>query len=299
MTDRLVVIINPLAGGRGAAAIARETALVALVSREQRLATEVVVTSGPGHARALAATAVAAGARLICAWGGDGTVNEVMSALAGGPATLAIVPVGSGNGLARELGIPPRPRAALAAALTGQDRVIDVGAFDGRLFVNVAGVGLDARVARRFADGGAAGRGFRRYVAVTAREWLAASPDAHTVTVDGSPLREPTLFIAIANSRQYGNGVLVDPSARLDDGVLDVVAVRYRRPLPALLQVPRIFAGGIASLPGVSVRRGTHVVIETAQPVACHVDGEPFIGGPSIEVRVRPAALRVRVPPTR
>ena len=106
----------------------------------------------------------------MVAWGGDGTVNEVATALVGTAAALAIVPAGSGNGLARMLGMPADASRALGRILHGADRLIDVGDIDGRLFVNVAGVGFDAHIAGAFAAIGRARRGFLRYGLIVARE---------------------------------------------------------------------------------------------------------------------------------
>ncbi len=117
---------------------------------------EVLLTERVGHARELAKSAVRRGARLVLAWGGDGTINEVASALAFDEVPLGIVPAGSGNGLARELGVHPRPERAIADALQAVPRPMDLGEIDGRLFANMAGIGFDAHIASGFATGDAA-----------------------------------------------------------------------------------------------------------------------------------------------
>ena len=258
----------------------------------------VFVTERPGHAHELARMLMAQRVSTIVAWGGDGTVNEVASALAFSDTAMAIVPSGSGNGLARELGIPFRPDDALRVAIDGARKVMDAGELDGHLFFNVAGIGLDARVAHRFAAGGLIRRGFARYMEITLQELMSYAPDDHAIAIDGEILRERTLLIAVANARQYGNGALIAPDARIDDGQLDVVIVAARSPLRALLQVPRIFLGQIGQVPGVTIRKAAMFEITSARPVMYHVDGEPFVGGASIRGRVRPDALTVRVPRT-
>jgi YegS/Rv2252/BmrU family lipid kinase len=256
----------------------------------------VFLTERPGHARHIADAMLREGVSTIVAWGGDGTVNEIASALAFRDATLAIIPSGSGNGLARELHLPPDPATAIDIAVAGREVRIDAGELDGRLFFNLAGIGLDARVAHRFAAEGLLTRGFRRYLMITAQELFSYNPDDHTVVADGDAVRVRALLIAIANSRQYGNGALIAPEARLDDGRLDVVIVAARSPLSALVQVPRIFAGQIARISGVTMRPATNVTITSAKPVIYHVDGEPFVGSAEITARTRPGALRIRVP---
>lgn len=254
------------------------------------------MTEQRGHAHALARAALARGVSTVVAWGGDGTVNEVASALVFSDALLGIVPSGSGNGLARELAIPFDPPAAFDVALAGRERCIDAGELDGRLFFNIAGIGFDARVAHRFAAGGLVRRGFLRYVEIAAMELFTYKADDHTVVTDGTSVRVRALLVAIANARQYGNGALIAPQARVDDGRLDVVVVADRSLFAAILQAPRLFTGGIARVPGVTMRAATDIEITSAHSVFYHLDGEPYVGGASIVGRVRPRALRVRVP---
>src|SRR5690606_18347855 len=118
----------------------------------------------------------------------------------------------------------------------GATRLIDAGEFDGRLFVNVAGVGLDARVAHRFADGGPGRRGFARYAAITLDELFRFVPERLTISVDGAVIQQPTMLVAVANARQYGNGAIIAPQADLDDGRLDLVVVGARPALAAVAQ---------------------------------------------------------------
>ena len=293
----IAVIINPISGTGGRPGIARGRVERARAAIERRgLHGDVLVTEHHGHARELTRAAVARGVSALVAWGGDGTVNEVASELAFRPETLAIIPSGSGNGLARELKIPFDPDRAFEIALGGRDQIIDAGELDGHLFFNIAGIGLDARVAHRFAADGLLRRGFMRYLEITASELLSYQPDDHTIVADGESIRIRTLLVAIANARQYGNGALIAPQARLDDGKLDVVMVGHRSPLMALLQAPWVFAGQIGRLPGVLMRTAADVEVTSAHPVIYHIDGEPFVGSASIKAHVRPHALRIKIP---
>jgi YegS/Rv2252/BmrU family lipid kinase len=291
------VIINPISGaGRRRDAGRARAEQAATLLEQWRLDGEIFVTERPGHARQLAEAGYRRGASLFVAWGGDGTVNEVGSALAGSTASVAIVPSGSGNGLARELGIPLDPRSALRVALTGDSRLIDAGELDGHLFFNVAGLGLDARVAHRFAESGLHRRGFIRYIELALGEIASFSPLDCVLVSDAGDLRVRPLLIALANSRQYGNGALIAPDARLDDGQLDVVVVDHRPAWRALVQARRLFSGTVARLPGVSITRATAVTISADAPLVYHIDGEPHLGGTSLSARVHPLALRVVSP---
>jgi YegS/Rv2252/BmrU family lipid kinase len=297
VTAQLAVIINPISGTGGRLDVARRRAEHAAALLVQRgLEAEVILTERPGHARELTRAALARGVSTVVAWGGDGTVNEVASALAFRDATLAVVPSGSGNGLARELQIPLDPDRAFAVAVGSRERCIDAGELDGHLFFNIAGIGLDARVAHRFAADGLVRRGFLRYLEITAIELFTHKAEDHTIVTDGTAMRVRTLLVAIANSRQYGNGAIIAPEARLDDGRLDVIVIADRSPLAAMLQVPRVFTGQVATVPGVTMRAAREIEITSAQPVLYHVDGEPYIGGASIVAKPRASALRVKVP---
>ena len=296
MRPPLAFIINPVAGssrrGSGPAdllgAIRRRCAAAGADH-------EVAFTERAGHGRELAAALAGRGFSPVVAWGGDGTVNEVASALMRRDAVLGIVPAGSGNGLARELGISLRPGEAIETALRGRDRVIDVGELAGRPFVNLAGVGLPASVADLFAR--LSGRGLAGYVLATARELLRYRSERYAVATRERTIEQPALFIELANGRQYGNGAVVAPHARLDDGRLDLVSVDPVGPARAAWGLWRLFNGTIDRHSYVHCSRVDRVTISADRPLRFHVDGEPVQGGCSLSATVHPAALRVRVPP--
>ncbi len=268
------------------------------MSSHGRDPSNVFITERVGHARELALAVLARGVSTVVAWGGDGTMNEVGSALAFKDAAVALVPSGSGNGLARHLGIPFNAHAALDVALMGRDRTIDAGEIGGRLFFNVAGIGLDARVAHRFAVDGLEKRGFSRYLAITMRELARYQPDHLTITTPASLTRTSSLLVAIANGREYGNGAIIAPRARLDDGRLDVVIVARRPLVRACAELPLVFMGMIDRVGGVSMETTESVDITSPHPVVYHLDGEPIAGTRGIAARVRAGALRIKVPRT-
>jgi diacylglycerol kinase (ATP) len=292
----VVVIINPVAGGRrGSLPPDQRVKLVERALERHGLAGRVELTRAAGHGVDLARQARADGCTLVVAWGGDGTINEVASQLVGTGTTLGIVRAGSGNGLARELGIPARPGQALEIALAGRDRVIDVGEIEGHPFLNVAGIGFDAAMATEFNRMGGERRGPMRYVLQVARAGLTYPASRYTIEVDGRRLEIDALVVAIANLAQYGSRAVIAPSAQPDDGLLDVVVIEGRGTLGRIGLAPRLFNRTIHKAPGVTVLRTTHVVVRTGHPVPFHVDGEPHAGGTVIEAHIHPAALRVRV----
>ena len=294
---KVAIILNPISGTGG-----RPHLIERKIARAQRAVEAagvegvVLVTEAPDHAPELARRAVAAGATLVVVWGGDGTINQVASQLAFHDVTLAVIPSGSGNGLARELTIPCDTDRAFAVAFGRHERVIDAGEIGGRLFFNVAGVGLDAEVAHQFAINGLARRGFARYVEISARQLFSYQPREYSITADGMSIETTALVIALANGRQYGNGAIIAPGARLDDGTLELVVIAGRSAFTAIAQMPMLFSGRIAQLPGVTIMPVREVSIAAARGVVYHVDGEPCVGAESLRATIRPHALRVRVP---
>lgn len=293
----ITVIINPVSGTDASPGrVARSMALAERTIHEHGFTPDVRVTGGPGHATTLAREAIARGARQVIAWGGDGTLNEVGAALVDGPAALGIVRSGSGDGLARELGIDRDPAHALAAALEGTERSIDAGEIGGRLFFNVAGVGADAWIAHRFnARGPQARRGLLMYSALVLHASAAFVPAAYHVTADGEPVTADRAYLlTIANAPQFGNGVRIAPQAIMDDGLLDLVILRARTSASAIWRARRLLGGGVPAIAGVSRTRAKEIRITSEQPIDFHVDGDAVRGACELVARVRPGALRIR-----
>jgi diacylglycerol kinase (ATP) len=291
---RTLVVINPVSGPPRSRH-GDPGALARRVLARHDLEVEVAITTTRGDARRLAERACAAGTRLVVAWGGDGTINEVASALAFSDARLGIVPGGSGNGLARDLGLPLDPAGALEVVATGRERLIDAGRLNDALFVNVAGIGLDAEIARRLAMPEAR-RGLAGYVQATVAELPGYRARRYAIEVDGHRRERRALFIAVANSRQYGNGAQIAPAARLDDGKLDLVVIEDQPTWRLLAQLPAFFRGALGPGPGLSMDQVADAVIHADGPIGFHVDGEPLLGERCLRVGIHPGALRVVVP---
>jgi YegS/Rv2252/BmrU family lipid kinase len=263
----------------------------------QQLDAAIVFTECPGHATELARAALADGCERIVAVGGDGTMNEIAQALVGSPAALALVPCGSGNGLALHLGLPTQPRRSLALLADATARVvaIDTGTANGHPFFNAMGLGFDAEISLRF------NRLTRRGLAAYARTGLAAflrhRPERVTIS-DGYGTRETldVFIVAVANSDQYGNNARVAPGARVDDGLLDLVAVRPPGLLGTLPLIMRLFLGNFGKSPRVWRLRASQFVIERSAPGLIHTDGETHATGATVNVAVLPRSLRLLVP---
>ncbi len=239
--------------------------------------------------------AVEEGFAMIVAVGGDGTVSEIGKRLIGSPAALGVVPIGSGNGLARHLHLPLRLAAAIETIMAGRIETIDTAVVNQRPFLGVCGVGFDAEIAHRFHASTI--RGIRTYVVEGVRSWLRFREENYTLTIDGETVETPAFVVAVANSGQYGNEARIAPRASLKDGLLDVTIVRE----PSVLRVPdllhRLFRGTLAGARGVTLRQGREIVLRRSHDGPGHLDGEPVSLERELRFTIRPGSLRIVVPP--
>lgn len=262
---------------------------------------EVRFTEHAGHAAELAREAVASGFEVVLAVGGDGTANEVAQGLLGSPVAMGLVPHGSGNGLARTLGIPlRRPLMALRALEDAETRLMDVGLADGRVFLNVAGVGFDAAVGAAFQAHGDRGgrRGLWSYFRVglpIATRYRARSYALRAR--DGVAFEGRALLVTFANGPQFGGEAVIAPRARLDDGLLDIAVVEDTSAVEILWNAPRLFSGTIEKYKRYR-RFATPSAVLTANemPLPFHRDGEPDAAPRDLTIELAAKSLRVLVP---
>ena len=300
---KATVIVNPIAGPGRSRTIGACIDLAKSVFANHHYDAEVRVTTGPDDAHRFAKEAVANRVDVVAAWGGDGTVNGAAAGVSGSGVPLAIIPGGSGNGLARDLTIPFDPARAFDVAAAGAVRAIDAGDLDGALFFNVAGIGLDARIAGRLATEGHR-RGLMGYVLATVAELRSYEACAYTIrevhdangqALTGDITDRPALFIALANSRQYGSGAQIAPKALLDDGQMEVVIVEPQSSLQIARQLPAFFGGRLQEGRGIVMRSAASMEVSCAQPISFHVDGEPRKGSTRLRLQTRRGALLVKV----
>lgn len=257
---------------------------------------EIAITQRTRHGTELAAQAVADGCEVVVAVGGDGTMNEVASALIGTAATLGLIPCGSGDGLGRHLGIHGTVGRALDLLETGQPRLIDTGTADGHPFFTAAGIGFEAEIAHRFNQ--LKRRGFLRYLTTSFALWRAWPPQRYRITHAAGTDEVHAFTLAVGNADQYGNDARIAPGARADDGYINLTAIPRVGLLNAVPLAFRLFNGDVRRARGVISRLGTDFVVERAAPGLLHTDGELHEAGRTIEFRVRPASLRIMTPAT-
>jgi diacylglycerol kinase (ATP) len=293
-----LVIVNPAAGG------GRAMRSVAWV--RERLAprpeARLEITGRPGDAEALAADAARRGHDRVICIGGDGTVQEVVNGLvsADGPASMGIVPLGSGNDLARSLALPGDPASAWKLAIGHATRRIDVararnGAGTERWFASAGGIGFDAQVAAAMAERSGWQAGRAGYLLTTLTELRRFSNRRVRLTIDGTSETSDVLFVAIANGAFYGGGMRIAPGALLDDGRLDVCVVGDISRLTVLRQLPNLYRGTHVDHPAVSMRSGSIIEADGDGDTRVHLDGEPF-GGLPLHVALSHRALAVAAP---
>lgn len=293
---RIVAIVNPKSGaGLQPHAARRRVELIRDELKQRDLSAAIHFTERSGHARELAAAAVADRADLVIVWGGDGTVNEAGSAIAGSTTALGLIPAGSGNGLAGGLGVPRRPRAALAIALGTKTLAVDVGMLDDRPFFNIAGIGFDAHVARLFNQRSQGRRGRLPYVVIGVTEGCRYLGKDYQLTLDGRSQRTRALLIAFANGQEYGMGMQIAPRARPDDGLLEAVVVEDRSVLARFRDARHLALGSIHRAPQMVMQPIRTAIIESEGEIEYHVDGEPGVAQNRLSISVRPGALSVKV----
>lgn len=250
-------------------------------------------TAGPGHAIELARSASAKGFQRVVAVGGDGTSNEVAQGLIHTGMPMGIVPRGSGNGLARHLGIPLKTPDAISQLFQGDVLSMDTFTVNGKLSLNVSGIGFDGHVTNLF--GIKSTRGLVGYVMLTVQEFLRFREFEVQLFIDGKSISRKAFIVAIANSSQYGNNARIAPAASVCDGLLHVNIVR-KVPLHRIDFVYSFFKGHLASSRFCEILETKSLSLKTNKPVYYHVDGEACGLQDTFHIELLPGSLKVLVP---
>lgn len=288
---KILFIINPKSG------VDRVKALQGLIDRhldKEQFVPEVAYTQYAKHGTELAREAVKNGFKVIVAVGGDGSVNDIIAGIYGTDATLAIIPKGSGNGLARSLRIPLDSVKAIALINKGKTHTIDLGKADGKIFVSNAGVGFDALVARKFAKSKRRGMAIYSWI-VTKYLWM-YKEWKWEIEVDGQQLHERAFILTVANAEQFGYNFKIAPIADLQDGLFDIVIIRkYPKILGAAIAL-RAFNGSILKSKYVRHLKGRKIIIRHPQLSLLQMDGDVHPCGNEVKVEMMKAALHIITP---
>ena len=269
-SEKIFLIINKYAGHHlGAKAVD----LVIPFLKKKGYLVMYAFTQHPGHATELAARASVDGFNLVVAVGGDGTVNEVAMGLVGTNTPMGVIPMGSGNGLAREIGVSMNMMKSARILTEGADVCLDVCKLNDQRFLCTSGIGFDAQVAEKMSK--ASSRGFLKYVQLTIQESISFKPINVRMTVDGVLLEEPVFLITFANASQFGNNAFIAPAASMTDGLIDVVVVKKFSKLWMPFFAVALFTKLVPKLPFVECYKAQQIDLEQANTPYFHFDGEP------------------------
>jgi diacylglycerol kinase (ATP) len=297
---RCSIIVNPNAGrGQAGRKVSAVRGLLGRYGADVRW----LFTTAPGDAEAMARKAVEDGDKLVIAMGGDGTIHEVANGVLGAKdVVVGLIPFGTGNDLARALGLFGNVEIACGALLDGVCRTVDVGELEGqgtggkRHFLAVAGAGFDAHTARTVNSGVRFLSGAPAYVYGAVATLIGFQPFDITLTIDtGEVIRTPAMFATIANSSTTGGGMKIAPDADVSDGLFDICLVSAVPKLTLLHQLTKVFDGAHVNHPAVRIVRTSSVTIEADPPQPLLIDGE-VLGTTPVTARVLPGALRVMAP---
>ena len=296
MGRRILLLVNPISG-RGRALRSAEKFVRAL--RAEGAVAEEFRTVTAGEATRRAGEARGGGFDAVVAVGGDGTVNEALNGLEGSGIPVGILPTGTANVLARDLGLPFDPAGAARVAARGRARALDVGVARStageRRFLCCAGAGLDAAIVRAVAESRrAGGLGFRGWVGPIRRTFASYAFPGLRVSIDGGP-RSSGTFAVICNTANYGGLFRLVPDADPCDGLLDSFVASPSGRAALFRYLWGAWRGTLPRRPDVRTARGTAARIESDVPVPVQVDGDAF-GETPLEVSLRPGAARVLVP---
>ncbi|MFC6997964.1 diacylglycerol/lipid kinase family protein [Rufibacter roseus] len=255
---------------------------------------ELVFTEHAGHATALAKEAAEAGARIVVAVGGDGTVNEVARGLLNTSSALGILPKGSGNGLARHLGIPMVLTQALEIINQPSFGRIDSCSINGHPFFCTGGIGFDGLISSVFAQ--STKRGLSSYIQLIIREFRSFQSSGATVRVNGKELTSDFFVMAFANASQYGNNAFIAPMANIQDGFLDVCLIRKVGVAEAIQLGYGLMTKQIATSSLAEFHTCSTVQVNSEVPQHFHADGEYRGQATDFEVQLYPLSLEVLAP---
>lgn len=290
-TRHITFIINPRAG------VQREKEIRSAIKaqlNEFLYTYDVQYTQYAKHGTELAKAAAAKGAWAVVAVGGDGSVNDIVTGLAGTDTALAIIPKGSGNGMARTLKIPLDVYAAMKVINQGKTTGIDIGYANERLFVSNAGVAFDALISKKFAKSEKRGFGVYSWL-VTKHLWL-YKPWIFDITADGQPFKEKAFMIAVANGQQFGYNFRIAPMASYTDGMLDLVIVRSFPKILGGLIALRAMNGNITDSPYVKHIKAKEITIGHPDLKLMQTDGDAHPCESEIKFTVKKGVQKVIVP---
>ena len=251
-------------------------------------------TNAPGDATNIARNAAADGFDVVLACGGDGTVNEIAKGLIGTNTILAILPNGSGNGLARHIDVPVDPIEALTTIKKGKVVDCDYCTVNDIPFFCTFGLGFDAAVSQRFASGNK--RGLMAYLKSAFDEFIHYQPENYKIIINNTPIEVDAFLIACCNASQYGNNAFIAPTASITDGVLDITLIHSGNAISQALVGVELLTGSIASGGLIDTFKTSELTIIRSSGGIAHIDGEPIHLPETLHIKCHHGGLRLFTP---
>lgn len=288
--QKILFIINPISGASSKAALPK---LIHTRLNSKWYQPEIVFTDYAGQGKEIALNAVKTGINKIIAVGGDGTINEIAQTLIGTTGVLGIIPAGSGNGLARHLGIPMDQQKAIELLNNHREICIDSATINGKYFFCTAGLGFDAHIGDVFAK--KTHRGIKGYITSTIKEFLNYPPETYRLIIDGKTIERTAFLITFANAAQYGNNAFISPEASIQDGLLDVCILRPFKSIYSLGIAMSLFTKKINRSKYMEIIRCERLTVQREKPGVAHADGEPLYMGEELKIEITKGCLKVIV----
>lgn len=291
---KICFIINPKSGAKGKENFVRDIERFMDRSRHDL---QIRFTEGPRHATALAKEYSDKGFDLVVSVGGDGSANETGAGLVNTSTAMGIIPAGSGNGMARHLGIPMNFQKAVELINDCTIRKIDTLTANGHFCIGTIGVGFDAHIAHLFSKAGT--RGYSTYVKLVLREFASYKPIHFILHIDGKVTEESCFLLTFANSSQFGNNAVIAPFADEQDGVIDVSIMRKFPLYSAPHLIYRLMHNSIYRSKFYSTFRGKDILVKNTGKMIGHIDGEPVEFSGDLHIQIQPLSLYMATPSTK
>ena len=287
--EEIHFIVNPHSGLPGK----RKSALRWLDEHPKISAHNIHFTSAPGHATKISNDLSRQDVPLIFAVGGDGTANETASGLIDSKTVMGVIPLGSGNGIARMLNTPTDIGKIFSTLSQAKVSRIDVGLINGRIFLATSGVGFSAQVANDFSN--FSFRGAVPYFWLSTKRFFRSKDKPYKIILDDKIFDIKVFEITIANGPEFGNGALIAPDAALDDGLLDLVLIGKPGIFGVVLTIMRLFRGKISADPNTRIFRGRRIELVSHESIShLHMDGEVVIVNCNTLIwKIKPSCLNI------
>lgn len=293
MDKRLLMIVNPISGTQDKS---RLQSYVKARLGASGISVDTRLTSGPGDASMFAAEAIGGGYDGVIVAGGDGTINDTAGILLGSEIPLGIIPLGSGNGLARHIGIS-QVDSALDVIADGNVATVDYGTANHRPFFCTFGMGFDAAVSRRFAN--ESRRGKMSYIKSILLEYIKFAPEEYVISLpDGRVLTEKAFLVAVCNASQYGNNAYIAPNASITDGLFDVTIIHSGSHLTRAMAGVEILTGLVDSNMLIDYFQTASLSIRRKGEGLVHLDGDPVVLSNEVNLNCHHGDLKMFLPAT-